>query len=169
MKLLRLTASSVCLILTLAVACSTPTSTSNTEPPSTMAPLPTWTPAPFGAALPTYAPTPSAAPFPGDFKLTVSAEPQRGSAPLQVRFEARLGGGLDNRYELYCPSVTWEFGDGQVMQGMPLCAPWEPEIQITRRFTAEHSYEHSGSYPVHVTLAQAEHKLSAVVNAIEVR
>ena len=160
---------SLCLILTIAVACSTTPSTSKAEPSATVAPVPTWTAAPVDAAPPTSPPIPSAAPFPGAFKLSVAAEPQMGVAPLQVRFEARLSGGMDDSYELYCPLVTWDFGDGQMMQEASFCGSWEPGIQIARRFVAEHSYEHSGSYPVHVTLAQAGLKLSAGVPTIEVR
>jgi hypothetical protein len=109
---------------------------------------PTWAPAPASSASPTAYSTPTPAPFPGDWRLTLSAVPEEGSAPLIVKLQATLAGGPDNSYELYCASAQWDFGDGERMDYLPDCVIWTPESRVQRSFTTEHTYARPGNYQV---------------------
>ncbi|MFN8492841.1 MAG: hypothetical protein U0350_34880 [Caldilineaceae bacterium] len=124
-------------------------------------PLPTWTPAPPEAAPPTAYPTPTSALFPGDFRLTLTAKPLIGKAPLSVSFSARLTGGRDNSYELYCAGASWAMGNGVDIQVSPDCVQWTPAASLSRLYTTDYTYEQPGVYLARLHLEGNEQGLSS--------
>jgi len=63
-----------------------------------------------------------------------------------ITFTAEIVGGADNNPDLYCVASTWNFGDGPSMTVSPSCAPWDPDVVITRRFETSHMYAAPGRY-----------------------
>ncbi len=98
-------------------------------------------------------PVPDAGAPSGALRLELSAEPLRGTAPLKVRFTARLLGELPPEAANFdCPTVAWVLDsrdDGQVV-----IAPAEGcvEGRTARVFTLDHRYEAARAFEAHVRL-----------------
>lgn len=84
-------------------------------------------------------------------RFDVRVTPRMAFSPVNVLVVAELVGG-DDVEELYCPEIEWEWGDGGKSVQESDCPPYEPGAKLERRFTSEHEYRVSGSYPIKVTL-----------------
>src|SRR5262245_30572904 len=94
--------------------------------------------------------------------LTLRARPEFGVAPLRVALTAEFEGGDNDFEEFYCPTVVWEWGDGGASEASSDCAPYEAgKSQITRRYTKEHVYQHSGRIRVYFSLRHREKEVTA--------
>lgn len=84
---------------------------------------------------------------PGRQVVTMTLAAAVSEAELRmITFTAEIAGGTDNNPDLYCVASTWDFGDGPSMTVSPSCAPWNPDIVITRRFETSHKYASPGRY-----------------------
>jgi hypothetical protein len=86
--------------------------------------------------------------------LALRAMPRYAFSPARILFTAELKGG-DDVEEFYCPEIEWEWGDGGRSVEESDCDPWSTGSKIERRFTANHTYQLAGIYPVHVTLRKS--------------
>lgn len=75
-------------------------------------------------------------------------------APVDVLLIGELVGGEESE-DFYCPGVEWEWGDGARSFHEADCAPFQPGVQLQRRFTARHAYRAAGEYEVRLELRRA--------------
>ena len=101
-------------------------------------------------------------------ELSVRATPRFSFSPATVLFTAELKGG-DDLEEYYCPEIEWEWGDGSRSVSESDCDPWEPGMEIARRFTNRHEFRYAGRYRVRVVLSRAGKDIAADRITIQVR
>src|SRR5262245_58497080 len=85
-----------------------------------------------------------------EIRLVLSANQVSGQSRA-LEFVAEITGGADNEPSLYCQATTWDFGDGPPLTMTPSCAPYSPDVRITRRLVMKHTYSASGTYNVTLT------------------
>ena len=100
--------------------------------------------------------------------LDLRAAPRMAVSPAQVLFTAELMGG-DDLEDYHCPELEWDWDDGGKSEHEADCAPFQPGMQIERRFTAEHRFVHQGTYNVKVTMRRAERVLASSRVTVTVR
>jgi hypothetical protein len=88
----------------------------------------------------------------GDPKITLTAHPRQGFAPIHVSFSAKLSGVPDNSKDHYCLQEEWDFGDGAVSSQQPNCEPYTESSNIEREFFADHVFEDPGNFTVRFVL-----------------
>jgi hypothetical protein len=108
-----------------------------------------------------YSPTPL--PSLDMFRLTVTAEPPKGFAPLSVQLIAEITGGPDSSPELHCKTREWTFGDGVRSVAMPDCPDWTPEMKMPRSFATEYRYDVAGIYEVSFSYGPLKRTISLEV------
>ena len=125
----------------------------------------------FAALLPLSAAAPSQA---GDQdrarkpRLEVRATPRMAFSPVMVLVTAELRGG-EAAEEFYCPALEWDWDDGGKSAQESDCPPYEPGMEMERRFSAEHAYRRGGVYQVTVKLKRADRSLAVASTTIHVR
>ena len=87
--------------------------------------------------------------------LVLRSAPRFAFSPVNVLFTAELKGG-DDLEEYYCPEIEWDWDDGGKSVQESDCDPFEPGMEITRRFTEYHEYRRAGTYRVKVTLKRTD-------------
>jgi PKD domain len=101
--------------------------------------------------------------------LDLRATPRMAFSPADIFFTAELKGGDDNHEDLYCPEVTWEWGDGGKSVEESDCEPYTESAKIERRFTAHHTYPRAAVYSVKVTLRKSGKSVAAQTVQVTVR
>jgi hypothetical protein len=102
--------------------------------------------------------------------LALRATPPVGFSPLRVRVVVDVRGGADDYADFYCPSIEWDWADGTVSESSEDCAPYEAgKSTIRRRFTAEHTYQQSGTYQIYFRLKQKDRVVAAGNGTVQVR
>jgi len=101
--------------------------------------------------------------------LDLRATPRMAFSPADIFFTAELKGGDDNNEELYCPELTWEWGDGGKSVEESDCEPYTESAKIERRFTAHHTYGRAAVYSVKVTLRKSGKSVAAQTVQVTVR
>ena len=87
--------------------------------------------------------------------LSLKVTPSMATAPVRVRASVEVRGGPDDNEDLYCPSVEWEWDDDTASESSADCAPYVAgKSQITRRYSAEHTFRYGGQYKVVIRLKQ---------------
>jgi hypothetical protein len=71
--------------------------------------------------------------------------------------------------EFYCPALEWDWDDGAKSGQESDCPPFEPGMEMERRFTAEHAYRRAGVYQVTVRLKRADRSLAVASTTVHVR
>jgi len=89
-------------------------------------------------------------------------------SPVEAFFVAELEGG-DEIEEFYCPELVWEWGDGSRSVRQSDCAPFGPNRELQRLFTARHVYRYGGHHAVRLTLRKAERPIASASVNIDVR
>ena len=84
-------------------------------------------------------------------KLELRSAPRFAFSPANVLFTAELKGG-DDLEKYYCPEIEWDWDDGGKSVQESDCDPFEPGVEIARRYTEYHEYRRAGVYHVRVTL-----------------
>lgn len=98
------------------------------------------------------------------------ATPPVGFSPLRVRVVVDIRDGDDDYADFYCPSIEWDWADGTVSESSEDCAPYEAgKSTIQRRFTAEHTYNQSGTYRIYFRLKQKNRIVGAGNGTVQVR
>lgn len=85
-------------------------------------------------------------------KLTLTAYPRQGFAPMRVSINGKLEGVSKSDKDYYCLQEEWEFGDGAVSSEQANCEPFGEDSEIKTDFFAEHIYEDKGSYTIWLIL-----------------
>lgn len=101
--------------------------------------------------------------------LDLRATPRMAFSPAQIRFTAELKGGDDDNEDLYCPEVTWEWGDGGKSVEEGDCEPYTPGAKIERRYSTHHTYPRAAVYAVKVTLRKNGRAVAAQSIQVTVR
>jgi hypothetical protein len=101
-------------------------------------------------------------------RLELRATPRMAFSPVMVLATAELRGG-DAAEEFYCPALEWEWDDGGKSSQESDCPPFQPGLEMERRFTAEHAYRAPGVYQVTVRLKRAERSIAVASTTIHVR
>jgi hypothetical protein len=102
--------------------------------------------------------------------LSLKASPPIAFSPARVRVVAEFRGGADDYQQYYCPTIEWDWGDGTVSENTVDCDPYEAgKSEIRRRFSAEHTYQQSGSYKVYFKLKQKTKTVVAGSVSVRVR
>ena len=101
-------------------------------------------------------------------ELHLRATPKFAFSPATILFIAELKGG-DDVEELYCPEVEWDWGDGGRSVNESDCDPWEPGMEIERRYTERHVFQYSGRYVVQVIFRRAGKRIMRQTVAVTVR
>jgi hypothetical protein len=87
-----------------------------------------------------------------------------------VRVVVDLRGGADDYADFYCPSVEWDWADGTVSEASEDCDPYAPgKSAIRRRYSAEHTFQQSGSYQIYFRLKQNNRVVGAGSGTVQVR
>ena len=94
-------------------------------------------------------------------RLDLRASPRVAFSPANVLLTAELVGGDDRAEEYYCPAIEWNWDDGAKSVHEADCDPWQPGVELDRRFTATHAYRAAGTYRVTVTFRRADRAIAA--------
>ncbi len=76
-------------------------------------------------------------------------------SPVSVRVSAELEGTFEDPEEYYCLEQEWEWGDETESLREPDCDPWEEGTQVTRNFSATHTFRYPGSYTILLRLQRS--------------
>lgn len=101
-------------------------------------------------------------------RLEVRATPRMAFSPVMVLATAELRGG-DVAEEFYCPALEWDWDDGGKSGQESDCPPFQPGMEMDRRFTAEHAYRRAGVYQVTVKLKRADRSVAVASTTVHVR
>ena len=101
-------------------------------------------------------------------RLEVRATPRIAFSPVMVLATAELRGG-DIAEEFYCPALEWDWDDGGKSGQESDCPPFQPGMEMERRFTAEHAYRRAGVYQVTVRLKRADRSVAVGSTTINFR
>jgi hypothetical protein len=102
-------------------------------------------------------------------KLTLKATPVIAMAPARIVLTAELVGGANDFEDFYCPTVTWEWGDGTESESTSDCPPYEPgKSELKRRFTVEHVFR-AGSWRISFRLKRRDKAVASATVNVQVR
>lgn len=100
-------------------------------------------------------------------RLDLRASPRVAYPPASVVVVAELVGG-DEVEDFYCPELVWEWGDGNRSAHEADCPPFEPGMELSRRFVERHVYRQRGEHTVRVTLRHAGQSVAAASTRVTV-
>ena len=81
------------------------------------------------------------------------ADPRGPRPTVQIRVTAELEGDIEDPEEYYCLDEEWDWDDGTNPSRREVdCDPYEPGMEITRRFSGSHTYRYPGRYDVTLRL-----------------
>jgi hypothetical protein len=102
-------------------------------------------------------------------KVTLKAQPLISISPSKVVLTAELVGGANDFEEYYCPTVSWDWGDGTESESTSDCEPYQAgKSEIRRRFTVEHLFR-AGSYQIAFRLKRHDRALVSASTTIQVQ
>ena len=102
--------------------------------------------------------------------LSLKANPPAGFAPLRVHLTVDVKGGANDYADLYCPTVQWDWDDGTISENSEDCNPYEAgKSNITRRYSADHTFRLSGDYRLTFRLKQKDKVISSATTTLTVR
>ena len=102
--------------------------------------------------------------------LLLKVSPAISFSPARVVVSAELKGGADDKDDLYCPNLEWEWGDGTRSEAQTDCAPFEPgKSEIKRRFSSSHTYTTAGNYRAQLRLKRGSKVLVGGHVSVQVR
>lgn len=107
-------------------------------------------------------------PEPARPRLDLRVTPRVAFSPANVLVTAELVGGEEHE-DFYCPALEWDWGDGARSAHEADCPPFEPGVELDRRFTAEHGYRSAGTYTVKLTMRRASRRLAVATATVNVR
>jgi hypothetical protein len=74
-------------------------------------------------------------------------------ATVTIRVTAELKGEPEDPEKYYCLDEEWDWDDGTNPSLHEVdCDPWEPGMELTRRFSGSNRYKYPGSYTVRLRL-----------------
>ncbi|MES1254113.1 MAG: hypothetical protein ABUS56_00780 [Acidobacteriota bacterium] len=102
-------------------------------------------------------------------RLSLKASPNVSISPSRVVLTAELTGGANDYEELYCATVSWDWGDGTESESTGDCQPYEAgKSEIKRRFTVQHVFR-AGAHKVAFRLKRNDKTVAAAVVTVQVQ
>jgi len=102
-------------------------------------------------------------------KVTLKAQPAISMSPSRVILTAELNGGANDFEQFYCPTISWDWGDGTTSEASNDCQPYEQgKSEIKRRFTIEHTFR-AGNYRILFRMKQHDKIVGLATATIQVR
>jgi hypothetical protein len=101
-------------------------------------------------------------------RLELRAAPRMAFTPVMLLLTAELRGG-DEAEEFYCPALLWDWDDGGKSSHEADCPPFQPGMELERRFTAEHVFRRAGVYNVKVSLRRSDRTVAVASTTVHVR
>jgi hypothetical protein len=102
-------------------------------------------------------------------KLTLKAQPTVAIGPARIFLQAELSGGANDFEDYYCPTVSWDWGDGTESESTSDCEPYQPgKTEIKRRFTVEHVFR-AGSHQIVFRLKRNDKVLTSASVSIQIQ
>ncbi len=93
------------------------------------------------------------------FKLTVT-----------VRVTAELEGETDDPEKYYCLDEEWDWGDDRNPSLHEVdCDPFEPGMEISRRFSSSNRYKYPGTYTIRLRLKNGRKTVISGTTKVQVR
>ncbi|MEE9263751.1 MAG: PKD domain-containing protein [Vicinamibacteria bacterium] len=93
------------------------------------------------------------------FRLTVT-----------VRVTAELEGEPDDPEKYYCLDEEWDWGDDRNPSLHEVdCDPFEPGMEITRRFSSSNQYKYPGTYTIRLRLKNGRKTVISGTAKVQVR
>ena len=103
-------------------------------------------------------------------KIFVRASPSMGVSPARIVASADITGGPNDYEAFYCPSIEWEWGDDTRSTTSADCDPYEAgKSEITRRFSADHTYRTAGNYRIQFRLKKKDKSIAAAGTSVQIR
>lgn len=103
-------------------------------------------------------------------KITIRATPPLSFTPAKVRVAVDLTGGDDDYEDFYCVTAEWEWGDGTRSEKTSDCEPYQAgKSEITRRYTAEHTYHFPEDYRIDFRLKRKNKTVASVRTTVKIR
>src|SRR6476620_7850717 len=103
-------------------------------------------------------------------KISVKVNPAMAISPARVVASADVNGGPDDLEEFYCAAVEWDWGDDTRSNNSADCDPYEAgKSQITRRFTANHTYRTAGDYQIQYRLKRKDKAIAAATTSVKIK
>ncbi len=90
-------------------------------------------------------------------------------APVSVRISAELEGTFEDPEEYYCLEQEWEWGDETESFREPDCDPWEEGAQVSRNFSASHTFRYPGTYIIHLRLQRSGDTIIMGKHSVRIR
>jgi hypothetical protein len=101
-------------------------------------------------------------------QITLKANPASGMVPVRISGVAELKGGDDDFAEYYCPTIEWNWGDGNVSESSNDCEPYESgKSQIRRRYTVTHLYRQGDHYRISFRIKQKDKIVGAATTVVQ--
>jgi hypothetical protein len=100
-------------------------------------------------------------------RLDLRVSPRVAFSPVEVLVIAELVGGEETE-DFYCPGLEWEWDDGDRSAHEADCAPFQPGMDVERRFTARHAYRAAGEYNIRLTMRRADRSLAIATVRVQV-
>ena len=101
-------------------------------------------------------------------QITLKANPASGMVPVRISGVAELKGGDDDFAEYYCPTIEWNWGDGNVSESSNDCEPYESgKSQIRRRYTVTHLYRQGDHYRISFRMKQKDKIVGAATTVVQ--
>ncbi len=97
------------------------------------------------------------------------ADPRGPRPRVSVRVTAELKGEPEDPEEYYCLDEEWEWDDGTNPARHEVdCDPYEPGMEITRRFSSSYEYRAPGNYAVSLRLMLGDKTIVYGTTKVEV-
>ncbi len=101
-------------------------------------------------------------------QIVLKANPASGMVPVRISGVAELKGGDDDFAEYYCPTIEWNWGDGNVSESSNDCEPYESgKSQIRRRYSVTHLYRQGDHYRISFRIKQKDKIVGAATTVVQ--
>mgnify|MGYP001586506583 CR=1 FL=1 len=102
--------------------------------------------------------------------ISLKVTPSVAIAPAKMRVSAELRGGSDNYEDYYCPTLEWDWDDETKSESAKDCDPYvEGRSVITRRYSAEHTFQESGMYKITLRFKRKDKVLAVSSVSVQVQ
>lgn len=133
----------------------------------------------FLLSAPSSAPAAPAMPAVDDTELRLTtprfvflpwADPRGPRPRVQVRVAAELEGEFEDPEEYYCLDEEWEWDDDTHPSRREVdCDPYEPGMEVIRRFSGSHIYRYPGTYTIRLRLMLGDDTIISGSTQVEIR
>ncbi len=102
--------------------------------------------------------------------LPISDPRSRIKLTVTVRVTAELEGETDDPEKYYCLDEEWDWGDDRNPSLHEVdCDPFEPGMEIARRFSSSNQYKYPGTYTIRLRLKNGRKTVISGTAKVQVR